>query len=356
MTNKIRLLGVSSLVAIAALSAVPAYAAGTTAGSNIDNTATVGYSVGGVPQTGVSSNLARFVVDRKITLTMTEPGNATTQVAPGSNNQVTTFFVTNTSNAPLDLGLTVAQSAASHGGTDNFDVTTPTIWINTGPSVASATFDPANSVQVTYLDEIAADASRYVFVRASVPAGRVNGDVSGIALTAQAFEQGVANTQGALVTQTVGANTAAMDTVFADVAGATDAITDGRISARDDYTVFTAALTVTKSSSVIEDPINTIASGNSASAKMIPGATVEYCIVVANAAGGAPAQAPAISDLVPVQTTFVASSIVINGSGTCTGGAAGGSYTTTPAPTVSGTLNDVAAGASSSLRFRVTIN
>lgn len=351
MTNKIKLLGLTSIIALAALSASPAFAAGTTAGSTISNTATVGYSVGGVPQTGVSSNVANFIVDRRITLTMTEPGNATTQVAPGSSNQVTTFFVTNTSNAPLDLGLTVAQSTAAHGGTDNFDVTAPTIWINTGPSVGSATFDPANSVQVTYLDELAADASRYVFVRANVPIARVNGDVSGIALTAQAFEPGVANTQGALVSNTPGANTAGMDTVFADVAGATDAVTDGRISSRDDYTVAAAALTVTKSSLIISDPINLLVNP-----KMIPGATVEYCIVVANAAGGAAAQAPAISDLVPAQTTFVPASIIINGTGTCTGGAAGGSYTTTPVPTVTGTLNDVAAGASSSLRFRVTIN
>ena len=351
MTNKIKLLGVSSCIAITALSTAPALAAGTTAGSTISNTATVGYSVGGTPQTSVSSNAAVFTVDRRITLTVTEPGNLTTQVAPGSSNQVTTFFVTNTSNAPLDLGLTVAQSAASHGGTDNFDVTTPTIWINTGPSVASATFDPANSVQVTYLDELAADASRFVFVRAGVPGTQVNGDVAGIALTAQAFEPGVVATQGALVTQTAGANTAGIDTVFADAAGATDAVTDGRISARDDYTVLAAALTVTKTSTIISDPINLLVNP-----KMIPGATVEYCIVVANAAGGGTAQSPTISDLVPTQTTFVASSILINGTGTCTGGAAGGSYTTTPAPTVSGTLGDVAPAASSSMRFRVTIN
>lgn len=351
MTNKMKLLGVSSFTAIAALSAAPAYAAGTTAGTTINNTATVGYSVGGVPQTGVSSNTAAFIVDRKITLTMTEPGNATTQVAPGSSNQVTTFFVTNTSNAPLDLGLTVAQSAAAHAGTDNFDVVTPTIWINTGPSVASATYDPANSVQVTYLDEIAADASRYVFVLANVPIGQVNNDVSGVALTAQAREPGVAATQGAVVAQTVGANTAGVDTVFADAAGATDAVTDGQISARDDYTLLAAALTVTKSSLIISDPINLLVNP-----KMIPGATVEYCIVVANAAGGAAATAPTITDLVPTQTTFVASSIIINGTGTCTGGAAGGSYTPTPAPTVTGTLGDIAPSASSSLRFRVTIN
>jgi uncharacterized repeat protein (TIGR01451 family) len=351
MTNTTRLLTSASALALSALATVPAFAAGTTAGSTINNVATVTYSVGGTPQGTVTSNTVGFVVDRRITLTMTEPGNATTSVAPGATNQVTTFLVTNTSNAPLDLGLSVAQSTAAHSGTDNFDVTTPEIWINTGPSIASATYDPTNSVQVAYLDEIAADASRYVFVLSDVPAGRVTNDVSGIALTAQAREAGVAATQGAIVTATSGANTASMDTVFADIAGATDGATDGRISARDDYTVAAAALTATKTSTIISDPINLLVNP-----KMIPGATVEYCIVVANAAGGASATAPTISDAVPTQTTFVPGSILINGTSTCTGGAAGGAYTTTPVPTVSGTLADVAPGASSSLRFRVTIN
>ncbi len=351
MTYITRLLAGVGTIGLTALAAAPAVAAGTTAGSTINNTASVAYSVGGVAQAAVTSNTAAFVVDRKITLTMTEPGNATTSVSPGSSNQVTTFFVTNTSNAPLDLGLSVAQTTAAHGGTDNFDVTAPTIWINTGPSIASATYDPANSVQVTFLDELAADGSRYVFVLANVPAGRATNDVSGVALTAQALEAGAATVAGAVITATGGANTAGVDTVLADVAGATDGPIDGRISARDDYTVAAAALTVTKTSSIISDPINL-----TVNPKMIPGATVEYCIVVANAAGGASATAPAVTDLVPTQTTFVASSIFINGTGTCTGGAAGGAYTTTPVPTVSGTLGDVAAGASSSLRFRVTIN
>ena len=44
-------------------------------------------------------------------------------------DQVTTFLLTNTSNAPLDFGLALAQpvgGTAAHGGTDNFDVTAPT--------------------------------------------------------------------------------------------------------------------------------------------------------------------------------------------------------------------------------------
>ena len=358
MTNKFKLLAVSSLIAMTALSAAPAYAAGTTAGSSINNTATVNYSVGGVAQTAVSSNTATFVVDRKISMTLSEPGNATTSVVPGSSNQVTTFLLTNTSNAALDFGLALVQPTSgttAHGGTDTFDVTTPTYWINTGASVASATYDPANSVQVTFIDELAADATKYIFILANVPIARTNGDVAGVTLTAQARESGVAATQGIVVGETSGANTAGMDTVWADAAGATDAARDGQISARDDYTVSAANLTITKTSKVISDPLNLLVNP-----KMIPGATVEYCIQVANGAGAATATAPAISDIVPAQTTYDATfGIKLNGTvtaGVCNAdGTTGGTYTA-GTTTVAGTLNNVAGGSTSALYFRVTIN
>lgn len=358
MTKTFNLLAVSSALSIATLMAAPAYAAGTTAGSSINNTATVNYTVGGVSQTPVISSTATFVVDRKISMTLTEPGNATTSVVPGSTNQVTTFLLTNTSNAALDFGLALAQpvgGAAAHGGTDNFDVTAPTFWVNTGASAGSATYDAANSVQVTYIDELAADASRYVFVLASVPGTRVNGDVAGVTLTAQARESGAAGTQGAVSTETTGANTAGMDTVFADVAGATDAARDGQISARDDYTVAAPTLTVVKTSKIISDPLN-----GTTNPKMIPGATVEYCIQVANGAGGATATSPAITDVLPTQTTYDATfGIKLNGTvtaGVCNAdGTTGGTYTAATT-TVAGTLNNLAGGVTGTLYFRVTIN
>jgi hypothetical protein len=353
-----KLLASASVVAVGALGAAPSFAAGTTAGSSINNTATVNYSVGGVAQTAVTSNTATFVVDRKVSMTLAEPGNATTSAAPGSTNQVTTFLLTNTSNAALDFGLALAQpvgGAAAHGGTDNFDVTGVTYWVNTGPSSGSATYDPANSTQVTYIDELAADASRYVFVLANVPAGRVNGDVAGVTLTAQARESGAAGTQGIVVTETAGANTAGMDTVFADTAGATDAARDGLISARDDYTVAAPVLSVVKTSKVVSDPLN-----GTTNPKLIPGASVEYCIQVVNGAGGATATSPSITDVVPAQTTYDSTfGIKINGTataGVCNAdGATGGTYTA-GTTTVAGTLNSLAGGATGTLYFRVTIN
>lgn len=354
MTNTTRLLVTASAFAIAALGAVPAFAAGTTAGSNITNTATVNYQVGGVAQTPINASNT-FVVDRKISMTLTG-GAATTSVVPGQNNAVTTYQLTNTSNATLDFGLALAQQAggtAAHGGADNFDTTAATFYVNTGASANSATFDPANSKQVTYVDELGADASQYVFVLSNVPAGQKNGDVSGQYLTATAEEGGVANTQGAVVTQTAGANTAGVDTVFADAAGVTDAARDGKISAAGDYTVSAPVLSVVKTSTIVSDPLN-----GTTNPKNIPGAVVGYCITVTNAAGGAAANNVAVSDPLPAQTTYDSTyGVFTNGTATCTSDA--GTTKTTPAAgttIVSGTIPTVAAGSTRSVYFQVTIN
>ena len=114
-----------------------------------------------------------------------------------------------------------------------------------------------------------------------------------------------------------------------------------------------AALTATKTSKIISDPVN-----GSTNPKMIPGAVVEYCIAVANAAGSATATNVGISDSLPAATTYL-SAFGIKVNGTVTGstcnadGTAGGSFAS---GVVSGTLSDIAAGSASTLVFRVTIN
>ena len=113
-----------SMLAVVAGTASPAYASGTTAGSTITNNVSVTYQVGGVTQNSLSASNS-FTVDRRVTFTVAEEGNATTQVSPGQSAAVTSFIVTNTSNAPLDFSLAATNrsgGSAAHGGTDNFDV------------------------------------------------------------------------------------------------------------------------------------------------------------------------------------------------------------------------------------------
>ena len=164
-------------------------------------------------------------------------------------------------------------------------------------------------VLITYLDQIAADASVRVFVVADVPLGRATSEVAGVRLTGTAAEATAAGSLGAVVTQTAGANTAGVDTVFADTNAGGNTARDGIHFDEDDYTIFAAALTATKTSRVISDPLN-----GTTNPKLIPGAVVEYCITVANGSGGAAAANVAISDTLPATTTYDASfGVKVNG-------------------------------------------
>jgi uncharacterized repeat protein (TIGR01451 family) len=347
-----RLLVTVSSLAVAALAATPALAEGTAAGTTITNQVSLSYKVGGVDQTAVTASNS-FTVDRKVNLTVAEVGDTTTSVSPGQQSAVTTFDVTNASNAPLDFALAVSQlsgGTATHGGTDNFNGTEIKIFRDTN---GNGSFDAGTDLEASYLDQVAADQTQRVFVVLNIPLGRSTGDVAGVRLTATAAEATAAGSQGATVTQTTGANTAGVDTVFAD-AGTIGGNTayDGIHFDEDDYTILAASLTATKTSRVISDPVN-----GTTNPKMIPGAVVEYCIAVANGSGSATASNVNVTDTLPGETDYLAAfGVKLNGTvtgATCNAdGAGSGSYAS---GVVSGTLADLLAGEARTLVFRVTV-
>jgi hypothetical protein len=357
--TKTKLLLVTSVASIAAIGATPAFAAGTTAGTAINNTATVNFTVGGVAQTAVSSNTNTITVDRRANITVAEIGTVTTNVAPGATEQVTAFRVTNSSNTVVDIGLAASQivgGTAAHGGTDTFDVTGLTMYRDVN---GNGTYESGTDTAITFIDELAADTSVDILLVGNIPATVTNGGVAEVNLLGQVRAGGASGTQGAVLTATAGANTAGVDTVLQDAIGTVtgDVANDGRASDDDDFTVGAPTLTVNKQSRVISDPVN-----GTTNPKMIPGAVVEYCIVVANGAGSANADGVAISDPLPGQTTYqTAYGIFLNGTytgtpgtGTCNvDGTAGGSFAGT---TVSGNLGTITAGQTRTLYFRVTIN
>jgi hypothetical protein len=357
MTYRSKLLGAAGLFALSVLGANPAYAAGTTASSSITNTVSVAFQVGGVNQTGTSAS-DTLTVDRKINLTVAEVGTTTTTVTPNTLAQVTSFTVTNTSNATLDFALAVAQQtggAGAHSNTDSFDVTNVKIYRDNG----DGTFNSSTDTLVTYLDELAADGTATVFVVADIPTGLANGAVAAVTLTATGREGGTAASQGAALVQTTTANTASMDTVFADGTGATDGARDAAFSAKDDYTTSAATLSAIKSSKIISDPIN-----GSTNPKMIPGATIQYCIAISNGAGAATATSVTVSDPIPTNLTYdSAFGVKTNGTATISGSPAVATCNTDTtgtgsmaSNTVSGTLASVAAGETKTVVFQATIN
>ncbi|HYG48583.1 MAG TPA: hypothetical protein VD846_11670 [Allosphingosinicella sp.] len=352
MTRNMRLLASASVLAAAAVAASPASAAGTAAGTTVTNSVTLEYKVGGIDQNQVSASDS-FTVDRKVNLSVAEAGTSATTVTPGQTGAATIFTVSNASNAPLDFALAATQlsgGTAAHGGTDNFNVTAVKIHADTN---GNGTYDPGTDVEITYLDQVAADTSRTVFVVADVPLGRSTDDVAGVRLTATAAEATAASTLGATITQTTGANTSAVDTVFADTNANGNVARDGIHFAEDDYVILAASLTATKTSRVISDPFN-----GTTDPKMIPGAVVEYCIAVANSTGSATATGIDITDTLPPETTYdSAFGIKLNGTmtgSTCNAdGTSGGSHAS---GIVTGTLNDIVGGVTRTLVFRVSVN
>jgi uncharacterized repeat protein (TIGR01451 family) len=343
-----------------------AHAAGTVAGTNINNTATVNYSVGGATQTPVTSNTATFVVDRKVNLAVTEVGGATTTISYGSVNQVTTFQVTNLTNATQDFRLAASQQASLAltllGLTDNMDMSNVRVFVDANNN---GTYE-AGTDTATYIDELAPDTSKTVFIVADAPASGAANGTAGVGLTAISATGGTAGTLGADLAATVGAdNPATVDIVFADtVAGPLDAQYDGKQSAIDAYAVAATTVTFAKSATIISDPVNLLVTP-----KAIPGAVVEYCLKVANTGLNA-ATGLTITDSIPANTTYVANSLYVGGTVLLTAcvadgthyndtGAAGSGATMgggSDGTNVTAYIPSLAAGVTTTARFRVTLN
>lgn len=331
---------------------------GTTAGTTITNEVSVAYQVGGVQQTAVTDT-DEFTVDRRVNLVVAQEGNTTTSVDAGQADAVTTFTVTNTTNAVMDFRLAASNrvgGTSANGGTDTIQVTNLRIFRDSNDD---GVLDSADE-EVTYLDEIGANDTVRVFIVADIPdASAAPGAVAGVRLTATAREGGTADEEGLAVTQSDDPNTAGVDTVFGDTNANGNIARDGISFAEDDYTIRDANLGVVKISRVVSDPFNDVTNP-----KAIPGAVVEYCIVVTNPVGSATATSVTVTDEVPASMDFDTSfDPVIGGTSvnlvtsTCdpADGTADANAYDSGTRIVTGDLGTVSPGATETVIFRATI-
>ena len=332
-----------------------ATAGGTSANTDITNQATLSYSIGTTAQPVVNSNTTTFKVDNLVRVVVTEVGGTFTAVAPNAAGVVTTFTVTNTGNTVQDYILTpngaiaTAQSVVLGGIpyndsniTAGFDVSGCSAFVESG---ATAGYQLAQDIAraAVSLSPVGGSNTVTVYVVCTVPsvATATNGNNALVSLTAQTAHGGsctAVNTAPSctVTTQTAGADTAtAVDVVFADVAGSDDILRDGMHSARDVFQVAAAIISVSKTVTVVCDPLNF-----NVNPKGIPGAYVRYEITIANAATAtASATLTVISDALNTNTSFdsdlrtgsaaaCAASAPASAAGsgfrlTCTGGARG---------------------------------
>jgi uncharacterized repeat protein (TIGR01451 family) len=367
MTSKLKLLVASAVIPAVFLNAVPAMAAGTTQGTSVLNNVTVDFQVGGVNQVQQTAS-DTFVVDRKILFNIAEKATiGTTDVFPGQTARVTTFLLTNSANDTLDFTVTPANivgGTAAHGGADAFDVTNLLICLDAGPT-PDGVCDGAPASSLT-INDLAADGTATILILGDIPSSTTNGQVANVSATATALNSDGSPITAATDATVNGAGT--VETIFADVAksgnGGTSAARDGIDVATDDYTVSAAVLSVFKSSRIVSDGVS------ASNFKAVPGAVVEYCISVANAAGAATATNVAIRDVVPADLTFAPGTILVDAtvtspgaSQTCSAGTAVSDATDADAgqynsglTRAEGTLSNIAAGTARALIFRATID
>ncbi|HKS56271.1 MAG TPA: hypothetical protein VJS12_13355 [Steroidobacteraceae bacterium] len=321
-----------SVVLVAVLGApLASHAAGTPAGTNIQNTAQVSYTVGGSAVTTSSNTTSVRVAEiLDAVLTLAAP---TVTVSPGATAEELVYTLTNTGNGSETFNLT-ALSAGVTG--DDFDPTlaTPAIYFDTDNSGDFSGGDVAFSPGVNN-PVLAADASVRLIVVNNIPNTVLNGNRGRGQLTAAA-----ATGTGAPGTAFVGAGDGGVDAVAGTTGG--DALLFG------EYLVADVQLTAVKSQTIVDQ---------FGGARPLPGARINYQVVV-TASGAGNANAAVFSDLVPANTSFVAGSLRLNGAALSDGADAdAGTFVSTPAPEVRVTLGNLTGGSGpQTIEFAVTIH
>lgn len=316
-----------STAALAALLAFPmqAQATGTRAGSMISNTASATFNDGSGPKT-VNSNQVDLRVDELLDVTVASSDPADIPTAPGATGQRLTYVVTNTGNGVESFGLTTI----ANGGGDNYDPTVTQIYIDNGNGVFDAGTDTLY-VPGTNDPTLNPDANVTIFVLSTTPGSVVDGN-RGIVQLVAASKTGT----GTPGTSFAGAGEGGGDAVV----GATgaDGLDDGA------YIVAAASVGLVKSA-VVVDPFG--------GSEPVPGATITYTIA-ATVTGSGSVSGLAINDTIPANTTYVAGSITLGGSGlTDAADADAGGYDGTK---ITVTLGTVPGGQSRTVTFRARIN
>ncbi|MDO7841315.1 hypothetical protein [Sphingomonas immobilis] len=364
--NRVRLLLLSGTAAMATFSGAAhaqTAAQSTVAGTQINNQASVTYTVNGGSTQSATSNTASFVVDRKVNFTViNDQANASTKVNLGQTGAITSFKVTNTTNGIQDFllsptqGTILPQLLGLVTGTDDFDLSNLKVYVDKN---GNGVYDPGTDV-ATYIDELAPDQSVEVFIVGDVPT-TAGISLANVALQVTVAAGGATGTQGAALVDTslsLGNADMTTDVIFVDNdndALGPDIARNGQGWAYASYEIGArnVAMSVTKTALVVSDGYNPL------TPKALPGAIVQYCLLANNGTLTAAANGVVLTDTIPANTTYIAGSVLVGlPGGTCTlAGAPQDDATvynsTTNKLTVPvGTLTG---GASTAVSFRVTI-
>lgn len=301
MKRLLTLLGV-----LAALAPPTAHAVGTAAGTTITNTATANFTVGGTPASASDSDV--ITVDELLDVTVVSQDGSNVAVNTPDTDRVLTYLVTNVGNGSESYRLSASNPAG-----DQFDTNALEIWYDSddsgdfddgldtlvaGPGTGTATVNG----NVVFDANNATTNSMLVFVRGDIPSSLTDGDLSDIQLQARSqtgIDNGLTNAGDASGGNGDGGTTAVLGT-----GEPTSANVD-----QGTFVVTQVVVTLTKTSVVDSQPVTGVAGTDA-----IPGAIITYTIAV-SVTGTGTATGMVVSDPIPGDTTYVASSMTaqVNG-------------------------------------------
>jgi uncharacterized repeat protein (TIGR01451 family) len=314
-------------VAGALCAAAPAQAAGTPAGTIINNNATATYDLPNGGQDTITSNTVSLIVDELLDVVVASTDGGDVATSPAATNQVLTYRVTNAGNGGEAFVLTARDTV----GGDDFDPSVTSIVID---SNGSGVYDPGiDTVYVAGANDpvLAPDGSVLVFVLSSIPAGATNTQRGRVDLVAVA-----ATGSGAPGATFPGLGQGGGNAVV----GATGA--DGE----DDgfYAVAAATVAFVKSATVA-DPFG--------GTTQVPGAIITYRLVATVSGSGSLANLR-VADSIPAGSTFQPGSIRLDSAPmTDAADADAGEYGGTG---ITVRLGSVAAGSARTVTFQAKID
>lgn len=326
-TSKTLKLALSVSAAFFVVGTTNAFAGGTTAGTNVQNTFTLDYQVGGVDQPTIDTGPTgtdtptEFTVDRLVDLTVSSEGD-NPDAAPSAQDEELVFRVTNNGNDTQAYSFALVNEAG-----DDFDLTglNITYYVDDGDGMfqtdgtdgAGTAYTPGSGAASA---DLPADAIIWVVVDGDIPAAGVgagevlDADEADVSLVADTLQPSTGASPGtAVVADGDGINTidGAAENVLADGSGtANENANEGDHSATGTYVVASADITASKTVSIFSEDGTGCASipGTPAAGEQfsIPGACVEYVIEVINAGGSASATAIDLSDTLADELEFIA--------------------------------------------------
>lgn len=305
---------IMALLGSLCLTAPDAFAAGTAAGTIISNFATASYTQSGVTYTH-NSNVTTFMVDDKVSFTLTSADASSVTIAP-SGRAYMTYILSNTGNAPHDYTLNAAVA-----GTPGFTPATAPLFYSDSAGTAPLPAD-SNAGGLPYIGSLAPDTSRTLYMFITAPAQLTDGQRVNYLVTAESYQPAnlglinppVKSSAQAAVDATIVKNTALMSrhVVIADGHGnGGDLDRDGKyaVTAQDGngnplgFRAVNLAVNIVKSA-IISDRVG----GN----QPVTGATIHYALAV-SAAGTGTTYGVVITDPIPANTTYTAGTLKLNG-------------------------------------------